>query len=323
MEKIKYTIIILVSLWSISSHAQQTAQYSMYMFNKYQYNNAYNGLDASLSMTGVFRKQWLGFDGTPISANFNAHLPLEYISSGIGLGVEYDVIGAYQNLSLKVSYSYILDLGEGKLSLGIAGRFLQKSLDGSKLITPNGDYGQGVVLHRDPRLSSGRENGTNFSVDLGIYYKHPKFEVGLSTTHLTAPKLSLATDVGVVYNRTYFLTGAYNWQLTDKFLLQPNFLLKTDFVKFQPEIAAILKYDNNIFGGVAFRGYDTRSIDAVVFLAGMQITPNILLAYSYDWSIGSLQTFNNGSHELVLNYNLNKKIGKEIPAKVIYNPRFL
>ncbi len=312
----------IVFLMASVVYAQQPAQYSLFMLNKYHYNNAYNGLDESLSLTGVFRKQWVGFKGTPLNVNFNAHMPIEFLSSGVGLGMEYDAIGAYKNLSVRASYSYLLKLGEGTLSLGAAGRLLQKSLDGSKLLTPDGSYELGVN-HNDAHVPTGNESGLSFSLDAGIYYKHKKFELGISAINLTQPTLDMATDISVTYTRAFFFTAAYNWQINEKFSLHPHLLIKTDFIKVQPEIAAILKYNNNIFGGLAFRGYDANSIDALVILAGMQITPNIMLAYSYDISIGSLQSFNSGSHEVVLNYNLNKKIGKEIPAKVIYNPRFL
>ncbi len=83
---IRYTLIsILVLVFCTSSKAQQPAQFSLFMLNKYAYNNAYNGLDESLSITGVFRKQWLGFTGTPLNINFNAHLPVEFINRGVGI----------------------------------------------------------------------------------------------------------------------------------------------------------------------------------------------------------------------------------------------
>ncbi len=324
MKKIKYLVlgILLLAITEIT-WAQQPAQYTLYMLNKYAYNNAYNGLDESLSITGVFRKQWVGFVGAPLNVNFNAHLPIEYISSGVGLGFEYDVIGAYKNLSIRGSYSYILDLGKtGKLSFGVAGRFLQKNLDGTQLLTPTGTYENGID-HNDPFVPATNESGMSFSLDAGIYFKHKLFELGVSAINLTQPTVSLATDASVTYNRGYFFSASGNIKLTKKFYLHPSFLLKTDFVKIQPEIAVILKWNNNIFGGLAFRGYDKNATDAFIFIIGMHITKNITLAYSYDLSIGSLQSYNSGSHEVVLNYNLNKKIGKEIPSKVIYNPRFL
>ncbi|MCH2021407.1 MAG: PorP/SprF family type IX secretion system membrane protein [Saprospiraceae bacterium] len=303
--------------------SQQPAQYSLFMLNKYAYNNAYNGLDESLSITGVFRKQWLGFSGTPLNVNFNAHLPLEFINSGIGIGMEYDIIGAYKNLCVRGSYSYILKVGEkSKLSIGLAGKLLQKNLDGTQLLTPEGTYESGVN-HNDPNVPFFNETGMTFSMDAGLYFKHDFFEVGLSAVNLTQPTLNFATDSRVTYNRAYFFSTSYNIKLNNKLYLHPSFLLKTDLIKFQPEIAVLIKWNDIIFGGVAYRGYDNNSTDAFVFILGMHITNNFTLAYSYDLSIGSLQSFNSGSHEIMLNYNLNKKIGKEIPSKVIYNPRFL
>jgi type IX secretion system PorP/SprF family membrane protein len=123
--------------------------------------------------------------------------------------------------------------------------------------------------------------------------------------------------------RNYIFSAAYRLDLNKDMSLHPSVLLKTDFIKLQPEYGLIFKYQDNFFGGTAFRGYSKNTVDAVVILAGMQITKNIMLAYSYDISISKLSNFNTGSHEIVLNYNLRQPLGKQIPAKVIYNPRYL
>ena len=316
--------------WCLSlsvASAQQPVQYSMYMLNPYHYNSAYAGLDESLSATGVFRKQWVSFPGSPMSFNFNAHLPLEYLRSGVGIGAEHEIIGAYANTNLRVSYNYIHDFGDkGKLSGGAAFRWMQKSLDGSLLRAPDGTYeGGGIISHNDDLIPFNKVTTSAMSFDAGIYYKHPKLEIGISAINITEPTAILTTTSleQIKYVRNFILTGSYRWDINDDMSLHPSFLLKTDFVKFQPELGAIFKYQDNFFGGLAFRGYSNDTKDAVVILAGMQINKNIMLAYSYDFSISGLRTFNSGSHEIVLNYNLRKKLGKEIPAKVIYNPRFL
>lgn len=316
-------LLLLGGLLSTTTQAQQPAQYSLFMLNKYAYNNAYNGLDNSLSITGVFRKQWVNFPGSPLSLNFNAHMPIEMISSGVGIGVEYDVLGAYSNLALRGSYSYIIDLKEaGRLSIGLAARMIQKELDGSRLLTPDGIYELGIN-HNDPNVPVARVTGLSFSMDAAVYYQHEWLEIGVASINLTQPSLQLATDASVLYNRAYFFTATGKIPINRDFTIKPSLLAKTDFVKFQPELAVILDWKDNIFGGVAFRGYSSPNNDAVIFLAGVKWNDNFTLAYAYDLSIGSLQGFNSGSHEVVLNYNLNKKIGKEIPSKVIYNPRFL
>jgi hypothetical protein len=58
-------------------------------------------------------------------------------------------------------------------------------------------------------------------------------------------------------------------------------------------------------------------------MAGMKVTQNVTIAYAYDLPISGLSATNLGSHEIMLNYNLNKVFGAGVPPKIIYNPRFL
>ena len=327
MNILKHLIITPLLFIAINLFAQQPAQYSMYMLNPYQYHTAYAGLDGSLSATAVFRKQWVNFPGSPLGFNFNVHLPIEYLRSAVGVSLEHDVIGAYANTFARASYNYIFDFGDnGQLSAGGSLRFMQKSLDGTILRAPDGDYEGGAILgHNDNLIPQTKVSSNTFSADAGIYYKHSKFEAGFTTLNISAPKARL--DIGTVqeirYLRNYIFSAAYRLNLNKDMSLHPSVLLKTDFIKLQPEYGLIFKYQDNFFGGTAFRGYSKNTVDAVVILAGMQITKNIMLAYSYDISISKLSNFNTGSHEIVLNYNLRQPLGKQIPAKVIYNPRYL
>ncbi len=306
--------------------AQQPAQYSLFALNPYNYNTAYAGLDGSLSATGVFRKQWVSFAGSPLTFQANVHLPVPFLRSGFGLAAEHDRLGAQANTHLRASYNYFIPIKEGTLSIGVGGTWLQKTIDADLLRTPDGNYEGGSIDHNDQLLSAGRSVGATFGLEAGIYYKHPRFAIGIAGTHLNAPVSTLAGQgltTKILYRRAFSLQAQYNWEINADWLLQPNFLLKTDFVRYQPELAMILKYQQRFFGGVGYRGYDGLSQDAVIVLAGMQINKNMLLAYSYDISINALRTYNSGSHEVVFNYNLQKLLGKEIPQKIIYNPRFL
>ena len=47
------------------------------------------------------------------------------------------------------------------------------------------------------------------------------------------------------------------------------------------------------------------------------------IGYAYDYTTSNFGQFNSGSHEIMINYNLNKVIGNPLPARIIYNPRFL
>lgn len=325
--KYKFTFLFLVGVLLIGTQAkaQQPAQYSLFMLNKYNYNTAYAGLDGSLSATGVVRKQWVSFPGSPLTFQFNAHTPIPYIRSGVGLGFEYDAIGAERMLKMRLSYNYIINLGKAQLSLGASGNFLQRTLDGDILRTPDGQY-SGGINHNDPILGNISSRGNTWTAEVGVYYKHPKFEIGVSAINLQEPiaKLSAANIVQEIkYKRNLFLQAQYNWDIASRWTIAPTLLAKTDLVKTQIDLAASVWYDNRFLGGVGYRGFTANAQDAVFLYVGMQITKNLLLAYNYDISLNALRSFNSGSHEIVLNYNLQKEMGKQIPQKIIYNPRFL
>ena len=325
--KYKFTFLFLFGILCLSKNAlaQQPAQYSLFMLNKYNYNTAYAGLDKSLSMTGVVRKQWVSFPGSPLTFQFNAHTPIPRINSGIGLGMEYDAIGAERMLRTRLSYNYMINLGKGVLSLGVAGNFLQRSLDGSILRTPDGDYGSGNN-HNDPILGNNTARGNTFTGEVGVYYKHPKFEIGVSAINLQEPVAKLSTNTliqEIKYKRNLFFQAQYHWDVNAQWRISPMLLAKSDIIRTQVDLAATVWYDQRFLGGVGYRGFTANSQDAVFLYIGMQVSKNFLLAYNYDISLNALRTFNSGSHEIVLNYNLNKEMGREIPQKILYNPRFL
>ena len=321
----KYIFTIIVMCIGCSLHSQQLGQYTMYMLNKYRNNAAYAGLDNSLSATGVYRAQWIGLEGSPIMQNVNVHLPVYLIKGGVGLNVENITYGAEQNLSATLSYAFHKRVGdEGILSLGLGGGIYQQSLDGSILRTPGGTYEENIPInHNDQLLTEGKVSGITPIFNAGVYFQTEKFEAGVSAMNLIEPKINLENNINFQLNRHYFLTMAYNWDISSTLSLQPSIMIKSDIIETQVEFSTIIQYNSNIFGGVAFRGYNQNTIDAAAFLAGIKLSEKITLAYSYDLTLSSYNSVSNGSHEILINYNLNKVIGAGVPPRIIHNPRFL
>ena len=63
--------------------------------------------------------------------------------------------------------------------------------------------------------------------------------------------------------------------------------------------------------GVAYR-WD----DSVAGIVGLQISPKLLISYSYDYTTTALQDFNSGTHDLMMRFEL---ITRERKLK---SPRF-
>ena len=58
-------------------------------------------------------------------------------------------------------------------------------------------------------------------------------------------------------------------------------------------------------------------------MGGFKLSEKITLAYAYDLTLSELSQVSNGSHEIMINYNLGKALGKGKPPRIIYNPRNL
>lgn len=317
---------LLCFCWTLS--AQQAAQYSFYMLNQFNWNPAYAGLDHSLSLTGMYRRQWDGFTETatgdfvgPTTQYVGLHLPLYIAHGGVGIQLENDQLGAERWTSVTVAYNYQMFLGEGILSLGAGGGLIQRSLDGSKLRTPDGNYEGNTLEHNDAILPTGQVSAQVPTFSAGVYYQGQRLEGGIGIRHIIEESAEFTT-FSLQLARSYFFTLGANFDLGQSFSLLPSLMVRSDLIQTQTDLSLRVRYNENIFLGTGIRGYNTDSVDALTFLGGLKLSENITLGYAYDLTLSDLQVISNGSHEIMLNYNLNKRIGAGRPPNVIYNPRF-
>ncbi len=315
-------LIIIALLFFVDGvFSQQTPQYSLYMFNKLNFNPAYAGLDHSISLTGGLRTQWTDINFNPQSQYVNVHAPLLFLSSGIGLALENDELGAESTTNITFSYNYQLELGSSLLTFGLGAQMVQKTLDGSLLRTPDGNY-ENIIDHQDDLLPIANENASGISFTAGIYFYSEVFEAGFSVLNLSEPTIDFPSFQPTL-SRTYtgYLGG--NIEVNSSLSLHPSIMVLSDFQQTQPQISAILRYNDNIFGGASLRGYNQNTLDAVSVIAGFKLGENITFGYAYDISLSGLRVISNQSHEIMINYNLNTSLGQGIPPRIIYNPRNL
>lgn len=317
-----FTLTLLAFMvYVLQAAAQQPAQYSLYRLNKYAFNPGYAGLDNSLSITGVYRAQWVGLPGNPVSQNLNAHLPLNIIGGGVGFGVENETLGSWRQTSFTASYAHQLPVGKsGVLSAGLTAGWVQRQLDGNKVHTPSDDPDNG--LPTDPYLPFGTEGGSGPTAHVGLFYQGEKLEAGISAVNLLGNKLNLS-GVDFEQERAYFLFLGYEFGLSNNFSLIPAILLKSDVYQTQMDFSVTGQYNENIFVGASLRGYHTNSLDALAMMGGFKVNEKISIAYAYDLGLSNLKAVNSGSHEILVNYNLGKPVGKGRLPAIIYNPRSL
>lgn len=296
----------------------------MYMLNPYGFNPAYAGLENTLVGTGVYRQQWSGLKGAPVTQHVNAHIPLFAISSGVGIRVENDVVGAHNSSQAVLSYDYQVQAGQkSMLSFGVSIGYLQYVLDGTKLRAPEGSYIEPDFSHNDNVLPLGKERTGAPVVEGGIFFQGQNLEIGASVQPVFASKLSAASGGFAIQPVQHgFFYGAYAFKVGENLMLKPSFLVKTDLKKTQAEISAVGRWRENIFAGLSYRGFGVKSKDAATIIAGLKLNDKTTLGYAFDVPLSALNTANRGSHELLLRYSLNKPIGVGKLPPIIYNPRF-
>lgn len=316
----KLPLVFLLLLLGGYAGAQQFAQYSLYWLDPVQFNPGYAGLDNSLSVTGTYRTQWAGLDGQPTGQRISAHLPVYFLSSGFGVEGERDQIGARQLNRFGITWNYQLLRSSSVWSLGASARYTQMSINGAELRTTDGNYEPGFVVHNDALLPTGNEGAGTFTLAAGLYYQGERLEGGISARNLTEGTISFP---GIDYplKREYHAYLRVRFDVLDAWQLSPMVFAVSDGIQNQLSFGAIAQYNENIFGGAAYRGYNNQTSDAIVLMAGVNLNDKFSVAYAYDLTLSELRSVQDGSHEITIKYNLRQRIGEGLPPPIIFNPR--
>jgi type IX secretion system PorP/SprF family membrane protein len=298
---IAFLIFILLSRYGFS---QQDPLASQYMFNTLSYNPGVAGVSGMICATALARQQWVGFKGAPTTASFGVNAPVNlfHISSGVGLLVESDNTGFDKDISLSGSYSYLMDLGTGKLGAGISLGMLNVSLSPTWQI-PSGD--SHTPASGDPLIPENKESYVAFDASLGAYYKTDKYYAGISVTHINQPKIKFSKGQPYV-SRHYYFTAGYTIQLpSPAFELLPSVFVFSDGKATQAAINATVRYNKKVWGGVSYRAGD-----ALIGMIGVELFNGIRIGYAYDFPLSDIRKSTTGSHEFMVNYCFDLSLGK-------------
>ena len=115
----KWINIFFVVVLSVNLKAQHYPTYSQYIINGLAINPAYAGRNNVLDITAAHRRQWVGFEGAPVTTSFNMNTPLRIKAISVGVSVIDDRIGSFQNQLISGIYSYRLRFRKFKLSFGL------------------------------------------------------------------------------------------------------------------------------------------------------------------------------------------------------------
>ncbi|MDD2387780.1 MAG: type IX secretion system membrane protein PorP/SprF [Bacteroidales bacterium] len=303
---LKIMIALVLVCGTTMLKAQQNPMYTHYMYNTLVVNPAYAGSRDALTVTALHRSQWVGFDGGPFTQTVSLHTPLRNEHVGLGLSLANDHIGPTNTTSIFFSYAYIMQLTKkSKLSLGLSA--------GANIFQANLTSVQ-LDQQLDPAFETNVSNVITPNFGVGAYYHRERFYAGISTTNLLQNSYSLVNpdSENILIGKEqlhYFLIAGALIKISDNLDFKPTTLFKlTASAPLQADVTASFILMNRILLGAMYR-----SGDAVGLLAGFNITGQLHIGYSYDWSYGlKTGSYNAGSHEVMLRYDFIRNNNKQI-----------
>ncbi|NLO00758.1 MAG: type IX secretion system membrane protein PorP/SprF [Bacteroidales bacterium] len=288
-------VILILILATNASFAQQDPMYTQYFFNTQTINPAYTGTWESMGFMALARQQWASWDGAPETYTFSFQSPLKNEKVALGFNVISDKLGFEKRFGVFADYSYMVRLGEtAKLRMGLKGGFT--------------NYSNNLVEYtlypgvNDPFFQGEIDNKFRPNFGVGLFLNGQKYYLGVSS-----PKL-LQNNFESNYNNYsvqaemmhYFISGGLVFDLGENIKFKPTFLTKAAWnAPVQVDLTA-----NFLFREKLWLGGSYRTNDAIGLIAQWIFNNKLRIGYAYDYSITKLQNYHNGTHEIMISYEM-------------------
>ena len=301
----RFWLIILFLSPNYNLFAQQSIQFSQYVFNGIILNPAYSGYRENTNAELQYRTQWTGIDGGPKTTTFALDGVSRNLLNGLGFEVISDHLGAQSNLQFDISYALRIKIGEtSRLSFGLATGYSLLKIDGNLLTT----------LDPSENLSSQTANTSLPDLKFGIFYASDRYFIGFSAINLLSNAFTYNPSFYFIKpTRNYYLIMGGLYPLSRNLTLKPSLLLKEDF-------NSSVNMDFNLFflfaekfwiGGSYRTGLNftnpnnsgtqnTQITDNYSVMTEFYLNSRFRLGYSYDFTSSAAQSIVGGTHEISL-----------------------
>jgi len=281
---VSFKLQLLGQMFPLSDH---------YGYNALAINPAFAGCHDALSATISYRNQWVGFKDAPKSHILSVHTPVDNDRMGLGLLIERNSIGIFKETTFIGNYAYRREVYDGKLALGL----------GFGLTAYNNAWNELEAADaNDVQLLNNPVSAVLPEFSLGGYYYTKKYFIGISLPLFLGHKLDQNTGKYKIKNNfseyNYFFTGGYEVGISPRVKILPSLL-----IKYHPNHAIQIDYNAKInLKDRIWIGIGYRNRDMLVGMLQCQLNYQLRMAYSYDFDLGSIGKYKNGSHEILLSY---------------------
>jgi type IX secretion system PorP/SprF family membrane protein len=312
---IKSLGILLIVTASLTSNAQQDPMYTQYMFNTQTINPAYAGTWEALSFMALARQQWVGFDGAPQTYSFSIQAPLKNERVALGLNLISDKVNIEKRFYLFADYSYLVKIKDNtNLRLGLKGGFTTYTNDLNAYSTFD-NHNEGIS---DPRFQGVINNKFMPNFGVGAFLYSQRYYVGLSVPKIIHNKFDNRLDNHSVESeiRHYYFMAGLVFDLGENLKFKPTMLTKATFssktgAPVELDLTANILIKDKIWLGAMYR-----TGDSFGFIAQWIFDKKLRIGYSIDFTTTNLRSHSNGSHEIMISYEL------RFLKKKIVSPRY-
>jgi len=281
--------------------------YSQYLQNGLMINPAYTGSRGSLSSFLSYRMQWMGTKGSPVIQSVSLHTPMKNDKVALGVMAQFMQFGFTRSTSIYANYAYHIRVGKGKLSFGMKGGVDMSNTDYTGILLTNSG---------DPVFTSNDKPYVLPNVGAGVYYFSEKLFAGVSVPSFLSYKKSGTNAVQAYhsFNEYDFVFSAGGLITFSKFLkFKPSLLIDYSL----QNTKKLTQFDINgnfILADLIWLGGSWRTSEEVaVGILQVQINPQLMFGFSYDYPVGRMNSYSNGSSEFILRYEFGSKVSAANP----------
>jgi type IX secretion system PorP/SprF family membrane protein len=300
MKKVKIMFLIALGSLAARGYSQHSVDFNQHMVYQPLANFAAASSYSTTSAALFHRNQWAGLKGAPVSNAGIVALPLDQISSRVGLSFRTDNIGVNENVEISLGYAYSTKLNrKSSVSFSLSPTFKMKQSNFSKL----------TLTDDEDDLFADDLNYKFLDFKFGSYYFSNQFYVGFGAPNLLTVNTinengAEKIEYGFVPSKmNYFLHGGARFKLDSK-----NNLLASSFIKsiggasLHVEVNALWEYDQKIGFGLGYRSTN----DLVAFVR-FKPTKSLMISYAYQYGVVGQESMGGGSHEVLLVFEVFKR----------------
>lgn len=299
----QFLTMILLSAICVTVFAQKELVMTQYIHNQFAINPAFAGSRETLSAFGAYRMQWSGIPDAPNAQYFSVHAPLKNNNVALGLSFFNENVSIVRNTGFSAAYAYrIKATQKSRLAFSLSAGLLSSKSSWDRVSLNQAD---------DPAFSE-NETFLDPMLGFGVAWYSQQFFAGFSIPDLFyTGSFDNESPVFEPSSTNYLLTAGYLYVINPNVSLQPSAL-----IRYNPNQSTIADLSANVLIQNRFwTGITYRTNNEIVAMAGWQASPQLRVAYSFDYPTGDLSHLNSGSHELSLQFDFGYKINT-------VNPRF-